>query len=102
MCTIYIYIYIYIYVCVCVCVCVREREREREKKDRDWKVLVGMKTCNIFVSLYIYIYICVCVCGEMVGFGKYDKISGNVYKTSIYNGFSCNISFFIYGGISSG
>ena len=60
---------------------------------------------SFFLSLsliYIYIHICVCVCvyiyGEMVDFGKSDKmikISGKVDKPNTYNGFRSNISFFI-------
>ena len=44
-------------------------------------------------SVYIYIY------GEMVDFAESDKMikkSRKVEKSDTYNGFSCNISFFIH------
>ena len=52
----------------------------------------------IFFSPYIYIYIYIHIYGKMEDFGKSDKmikVSVEVNKSNTYNGFSCNISFFI-------
>ena len=58
-------------------------------------IITKLKILRITLpSLYIYIYI------YIVDFGESDKmikIIRNVDKSNTYNGFSCNISFFIQG-----
>ena len=52
----------------------------------------------LILYIYVCVCVCVCVCGEMVDFGKSDKmikISGKVNKPHTNNGFSIGISLFI-------